>query len=465
MKKDESIIYPYIPNSVPQIKEEMLKNIGVDSIEELYDSIPEDLRFNGKMNIPKPLLSEIELARHVKEILSKNKTCSENINFLGGGCWQHYIPSICDEIGRRGEFLTAYSGDTYEEHGKYQALFEYASMMAELLDMDIVNVPTYDWGQAASTAIRMASRITGKSEILISRTISPDRLKIIRNYCKPDLKIILVDYDNKTGQMNLDDLKAKITSETAAIYLENPSYLGFIEEQGEKISKIIHESSGLCLVGVDPISLGVIKPPSHYGADIVCGDIQPLGIHMNYGGGHGGFISTFEEEKYMQEYPNRLYGIAPTSVEGEFGFGDVAFERTSLASREKAKEYVGTAAGLWGIIAGVYLAVMGPRGMEELGKLIIQNSMYAAKQISKINNVFAPVFSSTHFKEFIVDFNHTNKKVKEINKELLNYGIFGGKDLSDEFPELGQCALYCVTEVHTKNHIDKLVNALTNILK
>jgi glycine dehydrogenase subunit 1 len=219
------------------------------------------------------------------------------------------------------------------------------------------------------------------------------------------------------------------------------------------------------VVGVDPISLGVLTPPADYGADIVCGDIQALGMHMQYGGGHAGFIATRDEERYVMEYPSRLFGIAPTMVEGEYGFGDVAYERTSFAIREQGKEWVGTASALWGITAGVYLALMGPQGMAEIGESIMTRVRYAIRRVGTIPGVTAPVFQAPHFKEFVVNFDETGKTVAEINRALLERGIFGGKDLSSEFPELGQSALYCVTEVHTKEDIDSLEAALKEVVR
>jgi glycine dehydrogenase subunit 1 len=208
----------------------------------------------------------------------------------------------------------------------------------------------------------------------------------------------------------------------------------------------------------------VLTPPAQYGADIVCGDIQPLGMHQLFGGGQAGFIATRDEERFVMEFPSRLFGITKTAVEGEWGFGDVAYERTSFAVREEGKEFVGTAAALWGITAGVYLALMGPSGMQEIGQTILQKSQYAAKKIGEIKKIRAPKFNSTGFKEFVVDFSGTGKSVEQINKALLEKGIFGGKDLSAEFPGLPNCALYCVTEVHKQEDIDKLVAALGEIL-
>lgn len=465
MKKKEKSAHPYIPNSVPEVKAEMLKEIGAKNIDELYEDIPENLRLKRELGLPEALPSEYALKSHVKKILSKNKTCEENISFLGSGCWQHYVPAICDEINQRSEFLTAYAGEPYEDHGRFQALFEYESLMAELLDMDVVNVPTYDWCQAASTSIRMAARITGRSEMLISDTVSPERFLAIKNYCRPIVSIKTVKHKPKTGLMDCDDLRSKMSSNAAGIYFENPSYLGFIEHQGADISDIAHEKGALSVVGADPVSLGIMVPPSNYGADIVCGDIQDLGNHMSYGGGLGGFIATRDEERFVMEFPSRLFGITKTSVEGEYGFGDVAYERTSFAVREEGKEFVGTHAALWGITAGVYLSLMGPKGMQELGKTIMQRSQYATMKLEEIKGVKAPLFESPHFKEFVVDFNETGKTVENINKFLLEYNIFGGKDLTEEFPELENCALYCVTEIHTKEDIDKLVQTLTECLK
>ena len=465
MNDDEATVYPYIPNSVPRVKCEMLKAVGATSEEEFYEDVPEALRLKRLLDLPEPFLSECALRRHVEGILSKNRTCGEYLSFLGAGCYQHHVPAVCDEINQRSEFLTAYAGEPYDDHGRFQALFEYASMMGELLNMDVVNVPTYDGFQAAATAIRMASRITGRREVLVSGTIGADMLSKIKDYGKPEIEIKLVGYEPETGHMDLEALEAGISSATAAVYFENPSYLGFIEAHGDAISGIAHDHGALCVVGADPISLGILTPPVEYGADIVCGDIQPLGMHMQFGGGHAGYIATRDETKYVMEYPSRLFGIAPTSVPGEYGFGDVAYDRTSFAVREEGKEWVGTAAALWGITAGVYLALMGPQGMVEIGEGILARSRYAMSRIARIEGVKAPVFQSAHFKEFVVNFDGTGKTVAEINQALLARGIFGGKDLAAEFPERGDSALYCVTEVHTRDDIDALVRALKEVVE
>jgi glycine dehydrogenase subunit 1 len=442
----------------------MLAEIGVSEIDDFYRDIPENLRFRGELQIPPALLSEEELRRHMGELLGKNRHCRQYLSFLGAGCYQHQVPSVCDEINSRSELLTAYAGEPYEDHGRFQALWEYTSLMGELLNMDVVNVPTYDGCQAASTALRMAARITGRSELLVAQTVNPEKAAHITCYCHSDLNIRRIPYDPKTGLIDRKELERLLSARTAAVFFDNPTYLGAIEE-GEEISAMVHAHGALCVVGADPSSLGVLKPPADYGADIVCGDIQCLGVHMQYGGGHGGFIATRDEVNYVEQFPSRLFGIVETCVPGEYGFGDVAYERTSFAQREKGKEFVGTAAAMWGITAGVYLALMGPAGMQELGEGILLRSQYAARQLNTIPGVKAPLHTVNFFKEFTVGFDAKGKKVAKINQELLEQGIFGGKDLRQDFPELGNSALFCVTEVHTKQDIDRLVGALREAVK
>jgi glycine dehydrogenase subunit 1 len=465
MPKSKPIVYPYIPNSEPGVKEDMLRAVGAENIEEFYADIPDRIRLKERLNLPDPLLSEYELVCHVEEMLAKNHTAKENLNFLGAGCYQHHVPAVCDEINSRGEFLTAYAGEPYDDHGRFQALFEYQSMMGELVNMDVVNVPTYDGFQASATALRMASRITKRKKVLLHQGINPDKLSKINDYLKPDIGIELVDFERMSGTINLEKLKGMLSKDFAAVYFEVPSYFGIIDPNADQAAELAHQFGGLCVVSVDPISLGVLTPPVEYGADIVCGDIQPLGMHMHYGGGQAGFIATRDEETFVMEYPSRLFGVAPTVVDGEYGFGDVAYERTSFAKREEGKEWVGTAAALWGITAGIYLALMGPQGMLEVGQGILQRTRYAMQKINQIEGVNVLFPDSHHFKEFVVNFDDTGKSVAEVNQALMDYKIFGGKDISGEFPGMGQSALYCVTEVHTQADIDRLVKALEEVTK
>jgi len=466
--KDKPYVHPYIPNSVPEIKEAMLDEIGATDAGELYaQMIPERLLLKAPMELPEPLPSELDLRRHVEGILAGDSDCEEYLSFLGGGCWRHHVPEVCDVIASRSEFLTAYAGGIYSDLGRCQAMFEFQSLIGELVDMDVSCVPTYDWGAAAGNAVRMASRITDRREILVPRIISPARLSIISNFCdsahRPSrIDIKLVDYDAETGALDMGDLEDKISERTAGVYFENPSYLGVIEHHCEEITKMAHDHGAVAVAGVDPTSLGVLAPPGEYEADICCGEAQPLGIHMYAGGGSCGFLASRDEERFVGEYPAKMLGITGTSVEGEYGFGQCVYERTSYMARESAKDWVGTTTGLWAIVSAVYMSLMGPQGMRELGEAVLLKSHYAAELLEEIDGVSVPFRG--FFKEFPVNFDATGRRVSEVNGALLERGIFGGKDVSGEFPDLGQSGLYCVTEVHTRADLLRLAGALREVL-
>ncbi len=461
--------HPYIPNSVPEIKAEMLRVVGAESTDQLYaEMIPERLLLKRRMNLPGALPAEQDLKRHVSDILDKDKSCRDTLSFLGGGCWNHFIPQVCDEIARRSEFLTAYAGSYYSDVGRFQANWEFQSLICELVGMEVSGIPTYDWGSAAGNAVRMASRLTGRREILVPAGMSPARLAVMTNFSNPTempgaIKITKIAYDKKTGTLDLKDLRRKISGATACVYFENPGYLGAIEDQGEEIAGIAHETGAEVVVGVDPISLGVLAPPSDYGADIVCGEVQPLGVHMTAGGGLAGFIASRDEERYVAEYPLRILSITDTVEGGERGFGQAAYERTSYMAREKAKDWVGTTTALHGIIAAVYMSLLGPQGMREVGEAILQKSHYAAAKLSEIDGV--EVRFPCFFTESPLSIDATGKKIGQVNKALLKRGIFGGKNISGEFPELGQSALTCVTEVHSKADIDRFVGEMEAVLR
>lgn len=453
---------PYIPNSDPAIQAGMLKVIGARSIDELIEqNIPKELLMKEPLKLPAPFTAEGDLVRHVSAILNKNRTAQELTCFLGAGCWNRYVPALVDEVIGRSEFLSAYAGEPYEDHGRFQACFEYESMMAELLDCDVVNVPNYDGSQAAGTSLRMATRVTKRDEVLVTAALNPDVLQAVRTYLDPDVALTLVDYDRRTGRVDLADLEKKLSHKAAAVLVMNPNFFGIVEEEAEEAARMAHGAGALFLVYAEPSLLGVMKPPFQYGADIACGDIQGLGIHMNYGGGVAGYIASEDRPEIVREYPSRLFGLAPTT-HGEWGFGDVMWERTSFANRDHAKEFVGTHAALWSIAAAVYLASMGPEGMRELGQTILQRSLLARKRLASVPGLTVCPLSGTPFAEFVVRFE--GRSVAEVNEALLARGILGGYDLGAKFPELGQCALLCVTERTTEEDIDGLTAALTEIL-
>ena len=460
--------HPYMANSAPELRQELLDAIGVDDVEALFVQIPQDHLVREPIDLPPALRSEAALSRHLRSLLSRNVDCERNLSFLGGGVWQHHVPAICDEIAQRTEFVTSEWGTPASDHGRNQAWFEFASQLGELLDLDFVGLPVYSWGCAAGHAIRMAVRMTGRHEVLVPADLNRERLAVIRTYCEPPempshIAIVEVATDPRTGRLDVADLEAKLSERTAAVYVETPSSLGVIETEVARIAAAARGAGAETILGVDPLSLGVLAPPGQVGADIAVGSTQPLGVHMNAGGGVGGFIATRDEERYARQYPTLQVSIAPTAKAGEHGFTMTLFEQSSYGRREEGNDWTGNSVYLWAIVNAVYMAAMGPHGFVELGELILQRSHYAAARIAEIPNV--SVRWGGFFKELVVDFTATGKTVADINRALLERGIFGGGDLSAGHPHLGQCALYCVTEVHAQEDIDRLVEALAEVTR
>jgi glycine dehydrogenase subunit 1 len=320
---NKPFVHRFIPNSAPGIREEMLKETGYETVDEIYEEIPERLRFKGDLKLPKEPATELEVRRRIKDSLAKNKTTSDYLSFLGAGCWLHYVPALCAEIAGRSEFLTAYAGGDMADYGRYQAMFEYQSMMGDLLSMDVVSAPVYDGTTAAGDALHIASRAAERNEVLIPGTISPNTLATIKNYCEPWLQLNAVAYDPDTGLMNLNSLREKISDETAAVLVENPGYLGFIEEQCQDIADTAHEVGALLIASVNPVSLGLLAAPGDYGADIVCGEGQPLGMTQSCGGATLGILAVNDSDRFLEMMPSFMVGISNTIVPGELAFSGV----------------------------------------------------------------------------------------------------------------------------------------------
>jgi glycine dehydrogenase subunit 1 len=461
---NQPFFHRYIPNSAPGVREAMLREIGVSSVDDLYDEIPEALRLKGALNLPAESKSEMEVARHIKGILAQNRHTDDLLSFLGAGCYPHYVPALCSEIIGRAEFLTAYIGSEGTDLGKYQAIFEYQSMMGDLLAMDVVGAPVYDGPSAAGHAVQMAARVTGRDELLVPASIAPERLRLLQVYSESWLNIRLISFEAKTGQLDLAQLEAALSDRTAAVYLENPTYLGFIEGQCAEIAELAHRHGALLIAYVNPISLGVLTPPGAYNADIVCGEGQPLGVPMFYGGATLGILTSKDDPNLISAMPSFLVGMT-TTVSGERAYSRrTLIERTVFQARDQARSFTGSSSWLWGIAAAVYLSLMGPGGMAELGEMNMQKAYYAMHKLSNVKGVRAPLFEAAYFNEFAVNFDGTGRTVAEVNRALLERGILGGKDLSAEFPALGQSAMYCTTELHSQGDIDRLADALAAIL-
>ena len=445
----EPFVHPYIPNTAPAVRQAMLDAVGAASEEDFYADVPEDLRLRRALDVPAPLPAEHDLARHVRGILAKNRSTEDRLSFLGGGTYAHHVPAVVDEVIRRSEFLTAYAGEPYEDHGRFQALFEYQSLMGELLAMDVVNVPTYDGYQATATGVAMAGRMTGRQRVLVVSDVLPEKLSKVRDYVSAWLAIEHVPTAEATADVAA--VAERLSDDVAAVWVESPSATGAVETRLQEIADAAHAAGAIVVVGTDPVGYGVLTPPSMQGADIVTGDIQSLGLHQWFGGAHAGFIAVHDDPRFVMEMPSRLFGLESTDVPGEYGFGDVAYERTSFALREEGKEWVGTAAALWGIATGVYLALMGPAGMREHGELLLARTRYAQQRFASLPGVSLGD-SALHLREFTVRF--SDHDAAEIVDALRPQGIDAGIVTAPD------TLLVCVTDVTSAADIDRLIDAV-----
>ncbi|MFZ5519337.1 MAG: aminomethyl-transferring glycine dehydrogenase subunit GcvPA [Candidatus Zhuqueibacterota bacterium] len=446
---------PYIPNTDAD-RRAMLERIGVKNFEELIANIPDDLRFKGDFNLPEPL-SEMEIFREMNQIGRCNQTATDAVSFLGGGAYDHFIPAAVGHIISRPEFYTAYTPYQPEvSQGTLQAIYEYQSMIAELMEMEVANASMYDGGSALAEAAMMALAETRKKKILLSRTVHPYYRHIIKTYCHGlGADIQLVEMDN--GITSLADLKAKADRDTAAIIIEHPNFLGYLEQVFE-IDAIAKEIDAMFITSNDPISLGALEPPGRYGVDVATGEGQCLGNSLNFGGPYLGVFAA--KEKYIRRMPGRIVG-ATEDKQGRSGFVLTFQTREQHIRREKATSNICTNQALNALAATVYLALMGKQGIQEVASLCLQNSHYLAEQIQQLDN-YKLAFTAPFFKEFVVKTPIAPDKV--INK-LVDYNIFAGIDLTRFDMGIQDGLLIAVTEKRTKDEMDLFVDALSKIKK
>lgn len=461
--------HPYMASSVAALRHEMLAETGATAVEELFAQVPAAHRLRRPLELPEQLSSEAALRRHLVELLSRNTSCEDALSFLGAGCYRHHVPAICDEVVGRQEWLTSVWGTSSSDFGRFQAWFEYASQLGELLDLDFVGLPVYSWGCAAGHALRMAARLTQRSTVLVPRALDPERMAVIANYCgnhslERHLDVRTFGYDRQDGRLDLADLEGQLSDKVAAVYMENPNFFGVIEDQAGAVVEAALRVGAEVIAGVDPISLGVLAPPGELGIGLAVGTTQTLGVHMNGGGGAGGFIASRDEERYAREYPTLQVSICDTTEPGERGFGISLFEQTSYGAREEGNDWTGNSVYMWAIANAAFMAAMGPQGFGEVGSSILQRSHYAAAQLASIPGLSVR-FPEGFFREVVVDFTGTGRRIVDINAALRQRGIFGGLDLGRQFPELGESALYCITELHTQEDIDRLAGALREVTR
>ncbi len=454
--------HPWIP-ATDKTQSEMLKSIGKNDFEDLFSNIPKEFRLKRDLDIPDSH-TELEVRQRILALTQKNKPAIDGRVFLGAGVAPHYVPAAVSALGSRSEFVTAYTSYQAEiSQGMLQTLFEYQSLMTELLEIDVVNSSMYDMATALAEAVRMAVRVKKRSRFLLPGTVNPEHHNVAITYTEPaDIEIDTIDYDPQTGLMNLEDLKNKMDDSVAGVYIENPSYLGFLESQVDAIAEIAHKADALVIAGVDILSLGLLRPPGDYGADIVISEGQPLGVPMSFGGPLLGIFGCTNDRKLVFQMPGRLVGMTRTVDEPhERGYVLTISAREQHIRREKATSNICSNQALMAVQAAIYASLLGKSGFQELGETILYKSHYAAKKLNEIDGVSAPAIGDAFWKEFVVQFQTTT--AEKVHQELLQRDLHGGVILSNRFPDLGESMLLCITEIHTKETIDELVNAIREI--
>jgi glycine dehydrogenase subunit 1 len=441
---------PYIPNT-DRDREEMLKRIGVSSFEELISEIPDEIRLRASLDLPSPL-TEMEVKKELQRVANENTI--NPITFMGGGAYDHYIPTVVDQMILRSEFATAYTPYQPEvSQGTLQQIYEYQTMISELTGMEVSNASLYDGASALAEACNMAKASTRRTKILMTETIHPHHRQVVKTYCE-GLGLELGEIPMKDGRIHLDltDKDVYPTEETAALLVQQPNFLGCLEDV-EEMEEAIHSIGGLFIVSADPISLGLMKPPGDYGADIVVGEGQPLGIPLSFGGPYLGLFAT--RKKFIRQIPGRIVGRT-IDREGKQGFVLTLQTREQHIRRERATSNICTNQALCALAATVYLSLLGKSGIREVSRLCLEKSHYLAGELSKLDR-FRLAFSHPFFKEFTLE---CEKNPKDIIQNLLGEGIFAGVDLGRFDPKWEKYLLIAVTEKRTREEMDKFVELM-----
>jgi|TARA_B110000196_G_scaffold281416_1_gene262130 glycine dehydrogenase subunit 1 len=428
----------YIPSTVDE-QAEMLAALGIDSIDQLFADIPDEFR-NPTLDLPAPL-SELEIQQELGQMAGKNRPMGSGPSFLGAGAYNHFIPAIVKALITRGEFLTAYTPYQAEaSQGTLQVIYEFQTLICNLYDMEVANAGMYDGATSLAEATLMACRVTKREKVALADSISPAYIDVIRTYCQSqDIVVEVVDPTNPP-----------LDGETACLVLQYPNYFGYIEDQ-QKLVDAAHAQGALAVVSCDPTAMGMLQTPGHYGADIVTGNGQPLGIPASYGGPYVGLFAAKQE--FIRQMPSRLSGRT-VDKNGKTGYVLTLQTREQHIRRERATSNICTNEALYALASTIYLAAMGKQGMRQVAELCYHKAHYAAAQIGELPGYSLPI-SGSFFQEFVVQ---CPTSPTEINKKLMERNILGGLDVSEKVPN---GMLLCVTEMNSKEDIDALVAALS----
>ena len=443
----------YLYNT-PEQQQEMLKTIGVDSIDALLQQIPKKLQLDRPLDLPDPL-TELELQQRVESLAAENH--ADRVCFMGGGAYDHFIPSVVDELASRGEFYTAYTPYQPEaSQGSLQAFFEFQSLVCALTGFDVANASLYEGGTAVSEAAFMAMRVNRRrGKILISEGVHPEYRHVVETYVR-NLETEVVTIPTVDGRTDLEQAKKLIDGETSCLIFQQPNVFGCVEP-AEELCEIAKEAGALSVASFDPISLGVMTRPADFGADIAVAEGQSLGIPLQYGGPYLGLFACRKE--YVRKMPGRLISMA-TDRDGKPCYVLGLQTREQHIRRDKATSNICTNQGLLALRATFYLSLMGPEGLKQAAQLACQKAHYAATELTKIDGVEL-MYTAPFFKEFTL-------RVKGGATPFIEKAAAAGFDIGPEFerfPNIGQNAregvLVAVTESRTKHEIDALVQAVS----
>jgi glycine dehydrogenase subunit 1 len=438
-------------------KKEMLAKIGISSVEELFCSIPDDLRVKQKLDVPEAL-TEPELTRQIEEIANQN-SYHHFLSFLGAGAYSHVIPSVVDYLSSRGEFLSPYTPYQPEvSQGTLQIIFEFQTLICQLTGMDIANASLYDGASGAAEAALMAHRLKSRPKILVAKSVHPQYREVIQTYSRNlDLSVEEIAYSDR-GEVDFKDLNKKLDEDTSAVLIQSPNFFGVIENI-DNISALTHERQALSIVVVaEPVSFGILEAPGNLGADIVTGEGQSFGLHLSFGGPYLGFMAC--QKEFLRQFPGRIAGETK-DVDGKRGFVLTLSTREQHIRRERATSNICTNQAWCALRATIFLELLGKKGLKELAWQNIQKANYARDKITQIKGI-KPRFRGTCFNEFILEFENP---WADIDTFLQEKGIIGGLSVEESYPELANCVLVCVTESHKKEDIDRFICHLEEACK
>ncbi|MDT3428119.1 glycine dehydrogenase subunit 1 [Paenibacillus forsythiae] len=446
----------YLPMT-EQDRSEMLAEIGIQSVEELFADIPEAVRYKGRLPMSEAL-DEYALLRHMKRLADKNADFDSHVSFLGAGLYDHHVPVVINHVISRSEFYTAYTPYQPEiSQGELQAIFEFQSYICELTGMKVANASMYDGATALSEAAVLAAGATKRRKIVVSGAVHPEARQVLKTSAA-GLGLAVAVVGCSDGATDLAQLAQAVDGETAAVLVQYPNFFGCIENLAA-IEQLAHDAKALLVVSAGPLALGVLETPGKLGADIVVGDAQPLGISASLGGPTCGYFSVAEH--LMRRIPGRIVGQT-VDRSGKRGFVLTLQAREQHIRREKATSNICSNQALLALCASVYLSVMGKEGLREVGELNIRKSHYAAARLGAIPGVKI-AFTSPFFNEFALKLPEGSDP-GAVNAKLLKEGFLGGYDLGRDYPELAGHMLIAVTEKRSKSEIDEFASVLEGCL-